>query len=640
MIRKLKAVPTIIAAAGLAAGIMAAVPPQTTQDYADGNRLVINGNRVFISGMNIAWNRFANDVGDQNVDINAFNSYFSQIKAAGGNAVRWWLHTDGQNDPKFNSNNNGQVTGLGSKTISNVQQVLDAAYNQGVVVSLCLFSFDLLQNDNNKSADQMSRNKKFLTEPANLDTYIQNALRPMLDAVGSHPAIMCWEVFNEPEGMATTGWATEKIDHSHILRFTNKIAGEVHRSTKKMASTGIHNFLQYTDKYSDAKLKAAGGDNDGYLDFYMAHSYPEYENNNGPFYKTAASWGFDRPVLIGEFPAQSWGPGTGYPYGTAPGGGVYNIVAAYEWAYNNGYCGAMSWSFTEGNKTKFGTYETLKPALQNLYTKYRANIEIEAGGVIPPPLTGDLAMKLAFTAQPAGDANESLLKKEISGNLQGKANLTFEIYIDPNSGSSLQMYPALQSGDADNWGWYTTAAINLGSRPKGQWITVTVPVSDLKKDGTGASIGTSVNLASVFFKFVASGSPFTGVIYIDNVKLGNDVISDFNEQYSVWSVAAGDVEVSPDKRPGTSSVFDGGRAAAVSASRAPAVTVRGKVLNVTGAANSETRVKLVDMRGKTVASFRAFGSGRFSLANIPAGRYLAETATAGKKAGSTAVMVR
>ena len=387
----------MLALAGVPA--FAQVPAQTTQDRAEGNRLIINGQPIFVSGMNIAWNNFARDVGDQQVAIALFVSQFKQIKGAGGNAVRWWLHTDGQTDPKFNEST-GAVTGLGSKTIANIQQVLDSAYSYGIVVSLTLFSFDLLQNDGNKTNAQMDRNEKFLTVPANLDSYIENALRPMLDAVGSHPAIMCWEVFNEPEGMTTEhGWSTKKISHSHVMRFTNKIAGEVHRRTKKMASTGIHNYSQgERNRYTTAKLIAAGGDNDGHLDFYMAHYYPEYGGTSeSPFHNKASFWGFDKPILIGEFPAQSWGPGTGYS--VALSGTAMTITAAFEYAYSNGYAGAMSWSMTEGNTAKFGNFNTTKPALENLYANHKSDIEVcTAKGASCTPATPSSSSKASSSS--------------------------------------------------------------------------------------------------------------------------------------------------------------------------------------------------------------------------------------------------
>jgi len=354
-------------------------PMQTTQDYAYGNRLVINGKARFISGMNIAWNCFACDVGDYDVNLTPFETQFQQIKEAGGNAVRWWLHTDNEKCPKLDAN--GNVTGIGSKTIKNIQKVLDLAYSYGIVVSLTLFSFDLLNNNN----APMSANELFLSVPANLDSYIENGLKPILEAVGNHPAIMCWEVFNEPEGMTSDagGWSMRTTKMEHVLRFTARIAAVIHDKTLKMASTGIHEFGKMKTWYSDAKLKAAAGSDPlaskAYLDFYMAHYYPEYIGTSGsPFHNPASFWAMDRPVLIGEFPAQSWGPGTGYS--NIQPNTAMTINDAYEYAYDNGYCGAMSWSMTEGDTQKFGNFSTTKPALENLYSKHKSDIDGVASG--------------------------------------------------------------------------------------------------------------------------------------------------------------------------------------------------------------------------------------------------------------------
>jgi len=74
--------------------------------------------------------------------------------------------------------------------------------------------------------------------------------------------------------------------------------------------------------------------------------------------------------------------------------------------------------------------------------------------------------------------------------------------------------------------------------------------------------------------------------------------------------------------------------------RAPLAVVNGRTLNVIGLSNAETSVKLVNLKGKTIAGFRAAGKASFSLADIPAGNYLVELTSNGKKLGSSRVVVR
>ena len=70
--------------------------------------------------------------------------------------------------------------------------------------------------------------------------------------------------------------------------------------------------------YSDDALVSAGGDADGTLDFYQAHTYPvwsdaadEYNTHIMPFAQAKSYWQLDKPLLIGEFWNALGGAGEG-----------------------------------------------------------------------------------------------------------------------------------------------------------------------------------------------------------------------------------------------------------------------------------------------------------------------------------------
>ena len=65
----------------------------------------------FMSGINVAWsspNNYAQDL--LNFEESVWIKLFDEVQAAGGNAVRWWLHTNGFQTPIFD--HNGLVSGM------------------------------------------------------------------------------------------------------------------------------------------------------------------------------------------------------------------------------------------------------------------------------------------------------------------------------------------------------------------------------------------------------------------------------------------------------------------------------------------------------------------------------------------------
>src|SRR5690554_3752110 len=238
------------------------------------NYIEHKGHPVFLSGINLAWMDFGNDL--TNFDSERFRTIMQNVSDAGGNSVRWWIHIDGRSTPTYE---NDTVVGISETALDNLGVALDIAAEHQIVISLCLWSFDMMhkKKDSESEAvalDRLAKNRILLEDSSATQAYIDNALVPMVERFAGHTAILCWEIFNEPEGMTTIGnWShIENIDIQYIQRFINRCAGAIHRTDPDAkVSNGSWNAkatvdidaIPSTNYYSDAALIAAGGDADG-----------------------------------------------------------------------------------------------------------------------------------------------------------------------------------------------------------------------------------------------------------------------------------------------------------------------------------------------------------------------------------------
>ncbi|MBU1097553.1 MAG: discoidin domain-containing protein [Bacteroidetes bacterium] len=374
-----------------------------------------DGHDVFLNGGNIAWVRFSGDIGSGYTDLNRFREMFQEVHASGGNNMRFWMHTTGSNSPQFD--NSGKVIGPGAGTIEDLKNILDIAWENEVTLMLCLWSFDMLRISNGTIITD--RSKPLLNDVNYLDSYLQNALTPMVEAVKGHPAIMTWEVFNEPEGMSNEfGWDFNyHVPMINIQRFINKVAGTIHRiDANAKVTNGAWSFMAMTDVptkglykqqleelnslsikqkaiaadafkqkyevnlsfsdilnhysgiinstaaninyYSDARLFAAGGDMDGYLDFYTVHYYDWAGTSLSPFHKPFTYWALDKPLAVAEF----------FMYDTD--GIKYSEL--YQTLFNSGYAGALAWQYYDGEPHK----TRMNIAMSFMYDNYRKYVTL------------------------------------------------------------------------------------------------------------------------------------------------------------------------------------------------------------------------------------------------------------------------
>jgi hypothetical protein len=298
-----------------------------------------SGEKIFVSGHNLAWISFAGDVGDAPLDAAKFEAAMKAVADSGGNTMRVWLSTNGANDPKFGAD--GYVSGLGTKTVANVQQMLSIAKKHKMLLMPVLLTHNFMQD---QSGVNLVNNRKMLTTDSGISAYIKNAVVPLVTAIGNDPNLICWEIANEAEGMKSGdgGWTKERIEKIDIQKFTNRMTGAIKRAVPGvLVSTGIVQ-ASYLGWYSDDQLKTVGGDADGTLDFYMVHYYGWNGVSNSPFRKGAAAWGMDKPIVVGEFSSTSWGPSTP---SSNPMQDAEKVDTLMENLFKNGYAGGLFWQY-------------------------------------------------------------------------------------------------------------------------------------------------------------------------------------------------------------------------------------------------------------------------------------------------------
>jgi len=230
--------------------------------------------------------------------------------------------------------------------------------DRGIVVNFSLFSFDMFCDEYGddfgyeQGPADIARHRVMIEE--NYNSYINNALLPMVNGLKDHPGLFAYEVFNEPEGAIRGATAaghfcsdepgvpgdglSNGLSLPGAQRFVNRVAAAIHGADPNVkVTTSTH--TDFFDQYSNSTLLSTpGADPNGTLDFYELHFYPSYQN---PPYTTGAfNYNSDRPIVIGEYDLDQV---------ASESFNTVNRRDSISEIINNGYAGAWPWALLQGN---------------------------------------------------------------------------------------------------------------------------------------------------------------------------------------------------------------------------------------------------------------------------------------------------
>lgn len=228
----------------------------------------------------------------------------ASLAQSGVQALRWFLFCDGRSGIRFDQR--GQPAGIDDFVARDIDAALELAGRQNLGVLFVLLDFHWCHPARVIDGVQLGGRAGVLSDRNARASLLEYVVRPVVERYAGESSILAWDIFNEPE------W----VDRDGLKRFLREAIVTIRSCSTRPITIGSAG-ARWRSWYRDLDV-----------DFYQVHWYDSLEKQ--PRLETpVAALGFDRPVLLGEFPTR---------------GSQRAWQEIFEAARSAGYAGAFYWS--------------------------------------------------------------------------------------------------------------------------------------------------------------------------------------------------------------------------------------------------------------------------------------------------------
>ncbi|MGN0166325.1 MAG: hypothetical protein ACI39R_09105 [Lachnospiraceae bacterium] len=339
--------------------IQTIIPGQVT---VDGTDFVVNGETLFMNGVNTPWDKW-NDFGGK-FNEGFWEEHFAELHENGINSTRIWISCNG--DVGMLIDEDGYVSGATTEYWEDLDTLFELAEENGIYIMATLMSFDHFKDSNKTYASW----RRMVKDDTLIDSYVENFVIPFCERYDDYNSLWSIDLCNEPDWIYENSECGQ-IAWDNICKLFAKEAAAIHENSDILVTIGFGMVKYNSDKYSgnkgsDSYLQSLYPNENAYLDFYSTHYY-EWEAPwyGFPFDKTPVEFKLDgtKPCVIGEFPASGM-------TGDVNGAQKMSGSDCYLGCYNNGWNGIMAW--TSNGVDGCGSLDDFKNGATEVYEKMTA----------------------------------------------------------------------------------------------------------------------------------------------------------------------------------------------------------------------------------------------------------------------------
>jgi hypothetical protein len=252
--------------------------------------------------------------------------------------VRVFVFADGRASPEFSSS--GEVTGFDEYFLQDFDALLETAMQQNLQVIPVLLDFSWCNVVEYVNGVQLGGHSDVIRDAAKRQSFLDNALKLLVQRYAANSQVLAWEVINEPEwvmqGIPGNSPIGDPVTIQQMQDFVKACTDVVHLYSSHQVTVGSarRKWLQY--------WKGLG------LDFYQFHWYDHFAAEEPFPWPPYSELGLDKPCIIGEVPTANT---------------AYSVKEYLDAARTGGYHGLLIWSYRARDTSS--SFSNARPYLES-----------------------------------------------------------------------------------------------------------------------------------------------------------------------------------------------------------------------------------------------------------------------------------